>query len=364
MTPPLTRTTFPLSQTYSEIIDVRSPREFAEDHLPGATNLPVLDNAERAKVGTIYHQVSPFEARKVGASLVSVNISRHLQQHFQGKDKDYTPLVYCWRGGQRSNSMATVLSQIGWQVTLLEGGYKTYRHYVRAQLAELPAQFNLIILRGLTGTAKTYLLHQLAQWGEQVLDLEALANHRGSLLGQEWQDQLEPQPSQKYFESLLLQCLQQLDPGQPVWVESESNKIGQIHLPAQLWNQMKQAPCVEVQLPETVRVQWLLQEYSHLVENPELLKGKLAHLKSRHGHKKLAEWNQLVDRQQWHNLVAALLNSHYDPAYTRSMNHTFQDATVMVPITDLSKGKVDVAVQKLIKAKQVIVPKSNLSELL
>jgi tRNA 2-selenouridine synthase len=354
MTPPLTHTTFPLPETYSEIIDVRSEGEFAEDHLPSAINLPVLDNTERAKVGTIYKQVSPFEARKIGASLVSANISRHLQQHFHSKGKDYTPLVYCWRGGQRSNSMATVLSQVGWQVTLLEGGYKTYRTYVRDQLAQLPAQFNLIILQGLTGTAKTYLLHQLTQRGEQVLDLEALANHRGSLLGQEWQDQLEPQPSQKYFESLLLQHLQQFDPQQPVWVESESNKIGQVHLPTQLWSQMKQASCIEVQLPEAFRVQWLLQEYPHLVEHPDLLKGKLAHLKSRHGRQKIEEWNQWIDGQQWDILVADLLRSHYDPAYTRSMSHTFQDKTVVVNIKDLSEGAVEIAMQELIKAKQVI----------
>lgn len=360
MTPPLTHTTFPLSQTYSEIIDVRSPREFAEDHLPGAVNLPVLDNTERAKVGTIYKQVSPFEARKVGASLVSANISRHLQQHLQNKDKDYAPLIYCWRGGQRSHSFATVLSQVGWQVTLLEGGYKTYRHYVRDQLAELPAQFELIILRGLTGTAKTYLLHQLGLRGEQVLDLEALANHRGSLLGQEWQDQLEPQPSQKCFESLLLQRLQQLDASQPVWVESESNKIGQVHLPTQLWRQMKQAPCVEVQLPQGVRVQWLLQEYPHLVEHPQLLKRQLAPLKSHHGRKQLEAWNQLIDRQQWRNLVADLLASHYDPAYTRSMNHTFQAAIAVVALADLSAREVDLALQKLVKVKQTIISKSAL----
>jgi len=128
----------PWAETYSEIIDVRSESEFSEDRIPGAINLPVLDDAERADVGTIYKQINPFTARKKGAALVAKNISEHLTTHFANKDKDYHPLVYCWRGGQRSNSMATVLTQIGWRVAVLEGGYKTYRAYVRQQLEDLP----------------------------------------------------------------------------------------------------------------------------------------------------------------------------------------------------------------------------------
>ena len=128
----------PHKETYSEIIDVRSSSEFAEDRIPGAINLPVLNDAERAEVGTIYKQFSPFQARKIGAAIVSKNISKHLNEHFANKEKSYQPLIYCWRGGQRSASLATVLSQIGWRVTLLEGGYKTYRSYVRQELDSLP----------------------------------------------------------------------------------------------------------------------------------------------------------------------------------------------------------------------------------
>ena len=148
-------------ETYSEIIDVRSEDEFAEDHIPGAINLPVLNNQERAKVGTIYKQESPFKARKIGSAIVAQNIAQHINSHFINKDKQYFPLVYCWRGGQRSNSLASVLTQIGWRVTLLQGGYKTYRAYVRKQLTNLPNQFTYKVLCGLTGTGKTQILRQL-----------------------------------------------------------------------------------------------------------------------------------------------------------------------------------------------------------
>ena len=192
--------------------------------------------------------------------------------------------------------MALVLSQVGWQVTVLEGGYKTYRAYVRQQLEQLPTQFTYKILCGLTGTGKTHILQQLSQrTGQQVLDLEALANHRGSLLGEEWTNKPISQPTQKQFESLLLQQLQSFNPSLPVWVESESNKIGQVHLPPSLWQKMKQASCTEIQLPLNARVQFLLATYPHLVDNPEILKAKLQLLKPRYGKEKINQWEQLID---------------------------------------------------------------------
>ncbi len=337
----------PWTKTYSEIIDVRSESEFAEDHMPGAINLPVLNDAERAKVGTIYKQVCPFDARKVGAAIVARNIAQHLDTHFAAKDKSYHPLVYCWRGGQRSNSMAEVLSQISWQVTVLEGGYKTYRAYVRQQLQQLPEQFTYQVLCGLTGSGKTHILRQLAQRGAQVLDLESLANHRGSLLGQEWEGKFSPQPSQKRFESLLLQQLKSFDVSKPVWVEAESNKIGQVYLPPSLWQQMKQAKCVEVQLPQFARIEWLLQEYPHLVTHPDLLKHKLEHLKFRYGREKINEWYSLIDSDQWHALVGDLLTCHYDPTYNRSMGQYYKHVERKLQITDLSDISVDVLISSM-----------------
>lgn len=326
----------PWAETYSEIVDVRSPSEFAEDHVPGAINLPVLDDPERAEVGTIYKQC-PFTARKVGAALVARNISQHLTEHFGAKGKDYHPLVYCWRGGQRSNSMATVLTQVGWQVTILEGGYKTYRAYIRAQLQQVPAKFTYQVLCGLTGTGKTAILQQLALRGAQVLDLEGLANHRGSLLGERW----HPQPSQKYFESLLLQKLQSFIPCKPVWVEAESNKIGCIYMPKSLWQEMTQASCIEIQMPLAGRIQLLLQEYSHLIAHPDILKAKLQQLKSRYGKEKLNQWNHLIDTNQWETLVKDLLQYHYDPAYTQALQQCYFNKDQVFSFASLSDVNTD-----------------------
>ncbi len=341
MPPSPTFTQQPWTETYSEIIDVRSPTEFAEDRIPGAINLPVLNDAQRTEVGTIYKQ-SPFAARKKGAALVAKNISHHLIDHFESKDKHYRPLVYCWRGGQRSNSMALVLSQIGWQVTVLQGGYKTYRAYVREQLQQFPAQFTYKILCGLTGTGKTHILQQLSQRSDQqVLDLEALANHRGSLLGEEWANKPCSQPTQKQFESILLQKLQSFNPSLPVWVESESNKIGQVHLPSSLWQKMKQANCTEIQLPLNARVQFLLKTYPHLVDNPEVLKAKLQLLKPRYGKEKINQWDKLIDGGLWSKFVQDLLQCHYDPSYTQSIVRDFTKVEQTLSIEELSDRTIE-----------------------
>lgn len=348
MPPSLRYTQQPWAETYSEIIDVRSPSEFAEDHMPEAINLPVLDDAERAEVGTIYKQVCPFTARKIGAALVAKNISQHLIEHFDSKQKDYRPLVYCWRGGQRSNSMALVLAQIGWHVTVLQGGYKTYRTYVRDQLQQLPEQFTYKLLCGLTGSGKTFILRQLPRRGAQVLDLEGLANHRGSLLGEEWEGKPAPQPSQKYFESLLLQQLQSFEPSKPVWVESESNKIGRVYLPQFLWQKMKEASRVEIQLPLSSRVQFLLQEYPHLVTHPNVLKAKLEQLRSRYGREKLNQWYQLIHAGQWETFVQDVLQSHYDPTYTQSMGRNFTKVERVLSVSDLSDASIERVVNSLV----------------
>lgn len=337
----------PWKETYSEIIDVRSESEFVEDHIPGAINLPVLNDTERVKVGTLYKQVCPFDARKVGAALVAQNIAKHLNTHFSQKDKNYQPLLYCWRGGQRSNSMALVLNQIGWQVTVLDGGYKTYRTHVRDRLQTLPQHFTYWVLSGMTGSGKTHILQQLAQRNFQVLDLESLAKHRGSLLGQEWDGELSPQPSQKRFESLLLQELQGFNTDKPVWLEAESNKIGQVYLPSALWQKMKQANCFEIQLPIAVRVNWLLQEYPHLTAHPELLKSKLARLKSRHGSEKINEWYNLIDAGHWYDLVGDLLTSHYDPTYSRSTSQCYAQVEQRFKLSDLSNTNVEALLTQL-----------------
>ncbi|MEN9224099.1 MAG: tRNA 2-selenouridine(34) synthase MnmH [Thermostichus sp. HHBFW_bins_43] len=353
MSPPIQFTAEPWLHTYSEIIDVRSPAEFVEDHWPGAVNLPVLEDAERAEVGILYKQVDPFTARKRGASLVAQNISRHLQTHFADKDRDYRPLIYCWRGGQRSGSLALVLSQVGWLVTVVEGGYKTYRAWVRRQLQSLPQQFTYRVLCGATGSGKTQLLHQLRQQGAQVLDLEGLAQHRGSLLGAEWQ---RPQPSQKGFESQLLQAFLGWDPAQPVWVEAESAKVGQLHLPPALWQALTASDCVEVHLPLAERVAGLIARYPHWIEHPQELKRKLLPLKPRYGQARLQRWFELIDSKNWPLFVQELLEQHYDPTYRHGLQRDFSRIRTRIQLPDLSELSLKEAAEQLLISSSLAKP--------
>jgi tRNA 2-selenouridine synthase len=314
---------------YDEVIDVRSPGEFAADHIPGAVNLPVLSDAERAAVGTVFREQGGFPARKLGAADVSVNIARHLRQHFADKGKDYRPFVYCWRGGQRSASLATVLAQVGWRVTVLRGGYKTYRGHVRRELESRPPLFALRIIAGATGSGKTRLLRALAARGAQVLDLEGLADHRGSVLGG-----VGPQPSQKAFDSRLLAALDRLDAARPVWVEAESNRVGDVFLPPALWARMRAADGVEVSVPVGERARCLLGEYAPLCADPAALKAKLSQFASRHGHRQTEAWCRAVDAGAWDELVASLLAVHYDPAYAASCRRSYPRLSRAIDLPD------------------------------
>lgn len=338
MTPRYTRQ--PWAESYSEIIDVRSPREFAEDRIPSSINLPVLNDSDRTGLGTIYKQISPLTVRKIKAALVSKNISQHLIEYFATKDKNYRPLVYCGRGGQRSSSMALALAQIGWRVTLLEGGYKTYRADVRKHLEHLPDRFTYQVLCGLTGSAKKRILHQMRQRGAQVLDLAALANHSDSLLGEEWQGEVSLQPSQKYFESLLIEQLQKFNPHQPVWVESLSQKIGKVYLPQSLWEKMKQASCVEIQIP-IAAIDFVLEEYSHLINDADVLKWKLEKLKSRCGWDKLCQWHQLIDAQEWELFMQDMLQFHHDYIYRQSRKHYYNKVERVLSLPNLSDSNME-----------------------
>jgi len=265
---------------FDEVIDVRSPAEFALDHVPEAVNCPVLDDAERAQIGTLYKQVSPFDAKKLGAALVSKNIARHIEERFRGRESDWRPLVYCWRGGQRSAAMAHVLREVGWKAATLEGGYRAYRREVMAQLEALPARFRFRVVCGATGSGKSRLLEALALRGAQVLDLERLACHRGSLLGEL---PGEPQPSQKMFDSLVWGALRRLDPARPVFVEAESKKIGQLQVPTALLERMREGECLRLEVPALERVRFLIEEYRHFLGEPAALKERLQCLTTRAG---------------------------------------------------------------------------------
>jgi tRNA 2-selenouridine synthase len=302
---------------FDDIIDVRSPAEYAEDHVPGAISAPVLDDDERAQVGTLYKQVSPFDAKKLGAALLAKNVARHVQELFQDKPKSWHPLVYCWRGGKRSGAAAHILREIGWNAETLEGGYKAYRRWVVQELEKLPEKLELRVVHGPTGSGKSRLLTALRRAGAQVLDLEELAAHRGSVLGN-LPDR--PQPSQKMFESLLLKEMQALQTTAPVFVEGESKKIGQLQVPEALMSRMRASACVVLQTDLQVRVSLLLDEYRHFLEDRKLLNAQLDCLAALHGRERIAQWKAIDD---WRELVARLLVEHYDPAYRRSSQRNF-----------------------------------------
>ena len=305
---------------YDEIIDVRSPAEFAEDHIPGAINCPVLDDAQRAQVGTIYKQVSPFEAKKIGAALVSENIARHLKERFLDRPKSWKPLIYCWRGGDRSGSMTTVFKAIGWHAGQLDGGYKAWRSHVIAQLEALPQHYRFTVICGATGNAKTRILQAIGELGEQILDLENLANHKGSVLGVLPDS---PQPSQKGFETALMLALAALDPARPVHVEAESRKIGNLHVPEAMIARIRNGECVAVEATLDARVAFLLKDYDYFLTLPEFLGQRLDVLRSLQSRETMARWQQLILDADWPTLVRELLELHYDPLYRRSQEHNF-----------------------------------------
>jgi tRNA 2-selenouridine synthase len=302
---------------FDAIIDVRSPCEFAEDHIPGAISAPVLDDAERAQVGTLYKQVSAFDAKKLGAALVAKNVAQHVAHLFKDRAKDWHPLVYCWRGGKRSGSMAHILKEIGWNAETLEGGYKAYRRWVVTELESLPSSLRFTVIHGPTGSGKSRFLTALGKAGAQALDLEDLAAHRGSVLGNL---PGRPQPSQKMFESLLLRELQALDASQPVFVEGESKKIGELQVPEALMSRMRASPCIVLETALETRVDLLLDEYRHFLADRGALEAQLDCLAALHGKEKIAQWKAIGD---WRELVRRLLLEHYDPAYRRSSQRNF-----------------------------------------
>lgn len=296
------------------VIDARSPSEYAEDHLPGAINLPSLSDAERAEVGTIYVQQDRFLARKIGAAHVARNVAAHLEGPLADKPGGWRPLVYCWRGGQRSGAFATILSQIGWRVRLLEGGYQSYRRLVARLLHDTPLALRPVLLDGNTGTAKTRLLALLADRGWQVIDLEALANHRGSALGA----QDGGQPSQKLFEGRLAQVIARLDPARPVVIEAESSKVGERILPSSLWKAMCAAPVVEVTAPLPERARYLARTYADIAGDTAQLSQQLDLLRPLRGHKQVDEWHAMAEQGELTALAASLVELHYDPGYERA----------------------------------------------
>ncbi len=310
----------PQLHSFDAIIDARSPSEFAEDHIPGAINCPVLNDEERARIGTMYKQAGAFEAKKLGAALVARNIAQHIETRFLEMPRDWKPLVYCWRGGNRSGSLAHILAKIGWPAIQLDGGYRVYRRHVNDELAELPARFIFKVICGTTGSGKSRLLQALSEHGEQVLDLEQLACHKGSVLGGL---PAEAQPAQKRFESLIWHTLRQFRTDRVVYVESESKKIGNLRVPDALMDAMRASSCIALELSQQDRIRLLMQEYPHFVEEPIKLNHQLECLVPLHGKERISHWQAMASEGKIDSLVAELLSMHYDPAYHRSIARNF-----------------------------------------
>ena len=272
---------------FEAVIDVRSPAEFAEDHVPGAINCPVLDDAERAIVGTLYVQQGAFEARRVGGAMVAAHLAEHLRGAFAEQPASWRPLVYCWRGGMRSGSMVQWMRLVGWKAEQLAGGYKSFRKHVINGIQTQVPRMRIRAVVGATGSAKTRVLHALATRGAQVLDLEGMARHKGSLLGN-----LPgvPQPSQKHFETQIWAALQAMDLTRPIYVEGESSRIGRLSVPPVLVQQLRAAPCVEIDATPEARLGYLLRDYAYLGDEPEELAERLSVLIEMHGRETVRRW--------------------------------------------------------------------------
>lgn len=331
---------------FDTIIDVRSPAEFADDHIPRAINCPVLDDAQRVQVGTLYKQVSPFAARKVGAALVARNVAQHIETHFAELPREWRPLVYCWRGGQRSGAFTHILREIGWQATRLDGGYKTWRREVIDQLAILPERFRFIVIAGPTGSAKSRVLEALARRGAQVLHLEALAMHKGSVLGNL---PGQAQPSQRAFESALFADLARFDPAQPVFVEAESRRIGNLHLPEALTVAIRNASCCEVDASLPARIDFLLTDYAYALANTNWLRERLGHLRGLHSNETLQRWDTMVQSAEFAALVGELLSLHYDPLYQRSLGLHYTNLDRRIVTADLSPAGIELLATQLLE---------------
>ena len=325
------------NKKFDTIIDARSPLEFAEDHIVGAINCPVLSDLERQKVGTIYKKESSFKAKIIGSSLTAKNIAFHIENKFMEKKGSWQPLIYCWRGGQRSKAFSIVLSEVGWRTNQLKGGYKEFRNQVINFLDNIGPKLKITLISGKTGSAKTKILKSIENEGGQILDLEGLANHKGSLLGK-IPDLI--QPSQKFFESLIFNKIQNLNLKDKIYIEAESSKIGNIHIPKSIWKKMINSPRIEISANVELRAKFLISDYDYMCNDPTLINPIIKGLKNRLSKKLFDEWTNLIDRKKWFDLTKSFLENHYDPSY--SSNTIKNDRKVIKKITATSLNNSDI----------------------
>lgn len=334
---------------YDAVIDVRSPAEFAEDHLPDAINLPVLSNAERAEIGTIYVQQSKFLARRLGAAYVAANIAAHLRGPLADRPPDFQPLLYCWRGGMRSGAMATVFAQIGWRTRLLEGGYKTWRRKVAYELRQSDAPLKIVLIDGQTGTAKSDILRRAGELGAQIIDLEQHAAHRGSAFGAITG---RASPRQKMFESMLWRDLEGFDLKRPILVEAESKRIGPCEAPRRLWASMVPAPYVVIAAGLEERARYLVRAYGDIIETPGAVAAAIDKLRPFHPKARIEEWLAMAEAGDNKPLAAELMRDHYDALYDRSRQRRKGAPIAELQLDRLDEAEIDRAARAVIDAAE------------
>ncbi|MCF8232484.1 MAG: tRNA 2-selenouridine(34) synthase MnmH [Bacteroidales bacterium] len=291
------------------VVDVRSPKEFGQGHIPEARSLPLFDNDERATVGTLYKQSGRYAAILRGLDIVGPKMSSFLKKGVSWAQEGRI-LIHCWRGGMRSESMAWLFEKADLQADILYGGYKAYRRHIRrAWTHERP----LVILGGKTGCGKTEILHELQKSGKQVLDLEGIAHHKGSAFGAIGQN---PQPTNEQYENNLASHWRRFDPTKPVWLEDESRAIGAVSIPEPLYNQMYFAPVIDIHIPKSERIKRLVNEYACFE------KGKLEAALHRIS-KKLGGQNEQAAVKALHEddyeTVADIALWYYDKAYANDL---------------------------------------------
>ncbi len=334
------------SKKFDTIIDVRSPSEFANDHIIGAINCPVLSDQEREKVGTIYKKESTFKAKIIGSSLTARNIADHIEKKFLKQKGSWQPLIYCWRGGQRSKAFSIILSEVGWRTYQLDGGYKEYRNRVVKFFETIGSKLKIILISGKTGSAKTKILQEIGELGGQIIDLEGLANHKGSLLGK--MPGLD-QPSQKLFESKLFKKLKQLDLKKNIYIEAESSKIGNVHIPKSIWAKMIISPRVEIKADLKLRTNFLVKDYDYMCKNPYLIYPLLNGLKKRLSKNLIESWKELIIKKDWTKLTQSFLDNHYDPSYSSNTIKNDRKIVKLIDVKSLTQKEIRQIAKKILK---------------
>jgi len=322
------------------IIDVRSPGEFMKGHIPDAINIPLFSDDERAYVGTVYKKQSKEAAIELGFEYVKPKLENFITDSFKVAPEGKV-IVHCWRGGMRSQSFAKHLAENGFgDVKVVIGGYKAFRNYVLDSMAT-PA--NLKVLGGYTGSGKTHILHELKKLGKQVVDLEGLANHKGSVFGGIGQP---VQPSVEQFENNLHSVLKKLKLNEPIWVEDESRNIGKVKIPTQFFEQMRNAKLYFIDIPKNERAKHLVAEYAGY--NSQLLAESIQQISKRLGGLNVKNSIEFLENENYYE-VAKIALYYYDKSYLNGMNSREKEAVTQIPLPSTNHYENALEIEKRLK---------------